>query len=128
MDNLCLLKIDQKFADGIQEVEETQSCSRCQKGHLVIRENNLDNNKFSGCSNYPLCDLTFKQLEIINDHVKCTSCGSYMVKRSGRNGKFYGCINYPYCNNTIKFESIANKINNKTTNLEFQFSNDERTH
>jgi DNA helicase IV len=95
-------KIKQEPDDISQLVKESPSCPRCQKGHLVIRENSNDSNKFLGCSNYPFCDLTFKQLEIINNHVKCNSCGGYMVKRSGQYGQFYGCTNYPFCDHKLK--------------------------
>lgn len=30
----------------------------------------------------------------------CEECGSYLVKRSGKNGDFLGCLNYPDCDNT----------------------------
>lgn len=96
--------INQQPVNANQIIKESPNCPICQKGHLVIRENSKDNKKFLGCSNYPFCDLTFKQLEIINNHVKCPSCGGYMVKRSGMYGQFYGCTNYPYCNNTLQIK------------------------
>lgn len=44
-----------------QVIKESPNCPRCQKGHLVIRENIKDNKKFLGCNNYQFCDLTFKK-------------------------------------------------------------------
>lgn len=97
-------KVKQQLSNKKQSIEESASCPICKKGHLVIRENNKDSKKFLGCSNYPFCNLTFKQLEIINNQVICSSCGGYMVKRSGMYGQFYGCTNYPYCNQTLKIK------------------------
>lgn len=94
--------INQQSSNENHDTKKDILCPKCQKGYLVVRENKSNNSKFLACSNYPFCDLTFKQLEIINDHVKCPSCGGYMVKRSGKNGKFYGCTNYPYCNQTLQ--------------------------
>jgi len=95
-------KISIQLAGEKKSIIESPSCPRCMKGHLVIRESSSDKNKFLGCSNYPLCDLTLKQLEIINNQVICPTCGGYMVKRKGMYGDFYGCTNYPYCNKTLK--------------------------
>jgi DNA helicase IV len=76
------------------------NCPRCQTGQLVVRENS--GKKFLGCSNYPGCGYTLKHIEVLNDQIKCTSCGGYMVKRKSRSGKyFYGCSYYPRCGNTF---------------------------
>lgn len=96
--------INQQPVNANKIINESPNCPVCQKGYLVIRENSKDNKKFLGCSNYPFCDLTFKQLEIINNHVKCPSCGGYMVKRTGMYGQFYGCTNYPFCNQTLQIK------------------------
>jgi DNA helicase IV len=78
------------------------SCPRCQTGQLVVREN-TSNKKFLGCSNYPGCGYTLKHIEVLNNQIKCTSCGGYMVKRKSRYGKyFYGCSYYPRCGNTLE--------------------------
>jgi DNA helicase IV len=99
-------KINQEAVNNTQVIRESPLCPKCQKGHLVIRKNNLDNKKFLGCSNFPFCDAIFNELEIIDDHIKCDKCGGYMVKRTGIHGQFYGCTNYPYCNHTL---NIADK-------------------
>ena len=90
------------------------NCPKCNKGILVIRNNNDNNAEFVGCSNYPFCDFKYKNDDIIKDTVICPRCGSFMVKRKGRYGEFYGCINYPdYCNQTIESDSNYNYINYK---------------
>ena len=33
--------------------------------------------------------------------VKCPDCGSYMVKRKGKNGEFLGCSRFPACRKTL---------------------------
>lgn len=85
------------------------NCPKCQKGYLILRENANDKTKFLGCTNYPLCDNTFKQIELLNNYITCPNCGGYMVKRNGRYGDFYGCTNYPFCKNTIRIESHDKK-------------------
>jgi DNA helicase IV len=76
------------------------NCPRCQTGQLVVRENS--GKKFLGCSNYPGCGYTLKHIEVLNDQMKCTSCGGYMVRKKSRYGKhFYGCSYYPSCGNTV---------------------------
>ena len=49
-----------------------------------------------GCSNYPLCDNTYTDLNILENPVICPKCGEFMVKRINRsNGtSFYSCLNY----------------------------------
>lgn len=77
---------------------EKVTCPRCRSGLLVKRKAN--NKSFLGCSNYPFCEYTVKNIDILSHAVKCDVCGGYMVKRKGRRGMFYGCTNYPECNNT----------------------------
>lgn len=89
------------FVTQERSLADNPPCPKCQTGHLVLRENSTDNSKFLGCINYPLCDNTFKQIELLNNYVVCTKCGGYMVRRSGKYGPFYGCTNYPWCRNTI---------------------------
>jgi DNA helicase-4 len=85
-------------------IQEHPNCPKCQKGYLVLRKNASTGKPFLGCTNYPHCDLTIKNIEILNDQIKCPACGGYMVRRKGRFGEFYGCTNYPLCRNTIKIE------------------------
>lgn len=99
-----------EFSTNEETVKENPNCPKCQKGYLVIRENLKNGKKFLGCTNYPLCDLTINDIEIIKNQIICRSCGGYMVKRSGKYGEFYGCTNYPYCTETIRIDK-AYKIN-----------------
>lgn len=85
-------------------IQDNPNCPKCQKGYLVLRENSASHNKFLGCSNFPLCDETINDIEILDNQIICRLCGGYMVKRKGRYGLFYGCTNFPYCKNTIKVE------------------------
>jgi ssDNA-binding Zn-finger/Zn-ribbon topoisomerase 1 len=39
---------------------------------------------------------------VVNEHKKCSQCGSRMIMRSGRYGRFLGCSKYPYCKATQK--------------------------
>jgi DNA helicase-4 len=81
------------------------NCPYCITGHLIIRQNSINNNQFLGCSHYPSCDQTFNNLEILENTLLCSSCQSgFMTKRSGIYGMFLGCTNYPKCSNTIKLK------------------------
>ncbi|WP_312072190.1 UvrD-helicase domain-containing protein [Anaerotignum propionicum] len=93
-----------EFKTDEEQMITNPNCPKCEKGYLILRENSINNSKFLGCSNYPLCDNTFKNVEILNDQIKCSKCGGYMVKRNGSYGEFYGCTNYPVCMNTYKIE------------------------
>ncbi|CAK7038130.1 UvrD-helicase domain-containing protein [Tissierella sp.] len=90
---------------GENSIQDNPNCPKCQKGYLVLRENSTNSSKFLGCSNYPLCDTTLKNVEILNNYIKCNSCGGYMVKRRGQYGSFYGCTNYPFCQNTLRADT-----------------------
>jgi len=85
-------------------IKGNPNCPKCQKGYLILRKNASDGKLFLGCTNYPHCDLTINNIEILDDQIECPACGGYMIRRKGRYGEFYGCINYPLCTNTIKIE------------------------
>jgi len=90
---MCLIT-----SDCIKEfIQNNPSCPKCQTGHLVIRKNESNNNNFVGCTHYPACNYTNKNLSIISNPIKCPSCGGYLVERNGAYGKFYACSNYPLC-------------------------------
>jgi len=91
-------------------IQNKPNCPKCQEGTLVLRKNSRDNSLFLGCSNYPLCDFTNKNIEIIDNQIKCNQCGGYMIKRKGKYGKFYGCTNYPYCKNTLEIYDKEERI------------------
>jgi DNA helicase-4 len=84
---------------------KTTNCPYCITGKLVIRDNVTDKNKFLGCSNFPICNQTFKDIDILENQFLCPSCNSgFMTKRSGKYGNFLGCTNYPKCTNTINLQ------------------------
>jgi DNA helicase-4 len=81
----------------------TTSCPYCKTGKLIIRENIQNNNHFLGCSNYPICNQTFNDTNILNTKILCNKCQSgFMVNRNGKHGPFLGCTCYPKCRNTIE--------------------------
>lgn len=100
------LKVNWTNATGEASIQSYPKCPRCQTGHLVIRES--ESRQFLGCSNYPQCDKSIKQIEILTDTIICSKCGGYMVKHSGTYGQFYGCLNYPLCGNKINIVSNLN--------------------
>lgn len=63
--------------------------------------------EFLGCSNYPLCDYTVKDTQVLKNPIRCRTCGGYMIKRVGPNGAFYECSNYPRCRETMNIGSRA---------------------
>lgn len=99
------LRVDFHVPYGIYTGEPTilnnPSCPRCMKGYLVLRKNSNDESAFLGCSNFPQCDYSVKNVEILDEARKCDQCGGFMVLRDGKYGKFYGCTNFPYCNNAF---------------------------
>jgi len=93
-----------KYSTEEQTINNNPNCPKCQKGYLVVRENATVKRKFLGCSNFPVCDLTLNDIEIMDNQIKCRVCGGYMTKRNGKYGEFYGCTNYPRCENKLKIE------------------------
>ena len=84
-------------------LKERIACPKCIDGKLVKRFSS-DKKGFVGCTNYPMCDFTSKSTYILASGIVCSSCGGYMVIRSGVKGKFLGCTNYPHCKNTQRYE------------------------
>lgn len=78
-------------------------CPRCGTGRLVVRRNARTGKSFLGCTNYPFCDRSYSQIEILEDKLKCPACGGWMARRRrGDDGTpFFGCSNYPHCAATI---------------------------
>ena len=99
------MRVDFHVPYGIYTGEETilnhPNCPRCMKGYLVLRKNSNNESAFLGCSNFPQCEYSVKNVEILDEARKCDQCGGFMVLRDGKNGKFYGCTNYPYCHNAF---------------------------
>lgn len=82
-------------------IRKNPKCPHCSTGHLILRTNPKDNSYFLGCTNYPSCAQTFKEIDILKKPLKCMKCEGYMVKRKGPRGDFYGCSNYPLCKNSL---------------------------
>ena len=73
---------------------------------------------FLACSGYPECrntkeftrqeDGTVKVVNTTREtDEKCTTCGSPMVIKWGRNGHFLACSGYPECRNTKEYKRAA---------------------
>lgn len=88
------------IAPGQKTIQNNPKCPVCKKGFLVLRENHLDGSQFLGCSNYPQCQFSLKNIEILERRVVCSQCGGFIVERNGKYGKFLGCTNYPFCKNS----------------------------
>lgn len=109
--------INANVVTGEGTIKENPNCPFCQTGYLVLRENKENKSKFLGCSNFPQCDQTFKNIELLDGYIKCSMCGGYMVKRNGKYGEFYGCTNYPICNYKLQIELAENKLITKSETL-----------
>lgn len=78
-------------------IENPPKCLKCEKGHLILRNNNTTNQEFLGCSNYPFCDFTINDINILQKQVICQKCGGYIIEKHSSKGSFYACSNYPFC-------------------------------
>lgn len=78
-------------------------CPRCGTGRLVVRRNSQTGKSFLGCTNYPFCERSYSEIEILEDRLKCPTCSGWMVrrKRDSDGSPFFGCSNYPACKTTI---------------------------
>ena len=112
-----ILTPDSQMSPFVRELIETQGvpyqaprnadslihhprCPKCKTGYLVLRTSG--NRQFLGCTNFPTCDKTLKNTEILRKPIRCMHCNGYMVKRKGKYGEFYGCTNYPRCRHTVE--------------------------
>lgn len=77
-------------------------CPRCGTGRLVVRKNSYSGKRFLACTNYPFCEKSYDQIEIIEDKLKCPSCGGWMIRRrrDSDSKPFFGCSNWPECSAT----------------------------
>lgn len=83
----------------------TTNCPYCKTGKLVIRQNSTSQEQFLGCSHFPVCNQTFKDIEILEHSYLCPECRSgFMTRKTGKFGAFLGCTNYPICRKTINLE------------------------
>jgi len=84
-------------------------CPWCKTGNLVVRKDIKTNNEFLGCSHFPSCNQTYKNVEILDKPILCPYCKSgFLVEREGRYGKFLGCTNYPNCKHTLQLDKNSN--------------------
>lgn len=91
--SVCFVAINKK------DDNTNLSCPRCKTGTLIRFEHN--GTSFAGCSNYPKCRYTVKDVSILSNPRRCPVCGGFLVKRKAKNGYWFsGCTNYPYCNYT----------------------------
>ncbi|GMQ64161.1 topoisomerase DNA-binding C4 zinc finger domain-containing protein [Vallitalea maricola] len=94
-------KIAMQYNNVNNNIEDNPTCLKCDSGKLVIREGD---NKFVGCTNYPMCQYTNNYTEIIKNPIRCDVCHDFLVRRNGSNGPFYGCSRFPKCENTISLK------------------------
>jgi len=102
LDELLNCKAIEKNIENKLNIDNSPKCLKCQKGHLVIRKNNDNDTDFLGCSNYPHCDFTINDMNVLQKQVICNKCGGYIVEKSTSKGSFYACSNYPFCKNVMK--------------------------
>ena len=71
-------------------------CPVCKTGDLLKVEH--DGKTFVGCSNFPRCHYTQRDVTILSSPKICPACGGFLIKRRGYNGHYFvGCSNYPAC-------------------------------
>jgi DNA helicase-4 len=101
------LLVDNKFLFTTNnDMTSKTNCPYCKTGYLLVRQNSSKNNQFLGCSNYPSCNQTFNNIEILENTILCPTCKSgFMTPKSGSYGSFLGCTNYPACKNTINLNN-----------------------
>lgn len=81
---------------GKRTSEKQTKCPLCQTGDLLKVEH--EGKTFVGCSNFPRCRYTQRDVTILTSPKECPECGGFLVKRKGYNGHFFiGCSNYPAC-------------------------------
>lgn len=74
-------------------------CPRCKTGYLYKVTHGKSS--FVGCSNFPRCTFTMKEVDALLEPRRCPVCEGYLTKRHSKNKvPFIGCTNYPYCTYT----------------------------
>ena len=89
-----------EIIDDFKGSKNDVKCPRCKEGTLVTRKGQYGKN-FVGCSNYPLCDYTYSNTDILFNKKICPECGGFLSLKRGKYGSFWGCSNYPYCKYTM---------------------------
>lgn len=97
--------VQKNLNNEILSIKNKVKCLKCQKGHLEIRKNNDTNIEFLGCSNYPHCDFTINDINVLKEQIICSKCGGYIIKKHSSNGDFFACSNYPFCKNVLKIHN-----------------------
>ncbi|MDR2709566.1 MAG: UvrD-helicase domain-containing protein [Elusimicrobiota bacterium] len=82
------------------------NCLWCKSGKLIVRQNPKTSEKFLGCSNFPHCNMSYKEIDILKNPIICNKCQTgFLVKRKNKDKEFLGCTNWKPngagCNNTI---------------------------
>ena len=85
--------------DSSLKINNQAKCLKCKKGILTLRKNPSTNIEFLGCSNYPHCDFTINDINVLKNQVICKKCGGYIIEKNTQKGTFYACSNYPFCKN-----------------------------
>ena len=94
--------------DNFKEEDKSILCPHCKSGHLVIRVNKKDGQKFLGCSNYPHCDYTINDFNVVKQNKRCPRCGDFMEFKRGKYGAYYHCHNR-HCNLNINYKFGARR-------------------
>lgn len=82
--------------------DQAMRCPRC--GGVLLRRTGPSGD-FVGCSNYPFCDKTYRDVRILDDRKRCPLCRGWLTRRIGPGGgEFFGCTNYPRCRYTLDIE------------------------
>lgn len=102
-----LMEAGVPFYPSAQAKSVPPACPKCKTGHLVERRRGTQT--FVGCTNFPVCDKTFKDVDILHHPIPCPQCGGYMVQANGRYGRFYRCTNYPQCQYTEDARQTADR-------------------
>lgn len=84
------------------DTQNLPKCPKCKKGYLILRKNNATDAEFLGCNNYPHCEFTIHDINILHKQIHCKKCGGYLVEKNTKNGIIYACSNYPFCKNILK--------------------------
>ena len=93
--------------EDIETGYEQVNCPWCETGKLMIRKNGQTGEQFLGCSHYPHCDQSYKNVDILTHPIRCSSCGSgFLGKISCPYGEFLGCTNWK-----PNHEGCDNKVN-----------------
>lgn len=92
------------FINVQNDIKKSNLCPRCKTGYLYKITNGKSS--FIGCSNYPNCRFTMKEVDALLEPRRCPECDGYLTKRRNKNNvPFIGCTNYPYCTYTEPLRS-----------------------